>query len=685
MTFSPAILRKVWYSPSINLGLRATSAIVLFLGLGVLSNQTTIAMTALMTMPAALISGLDAAGPRRWTRFTITATAWGMTLAVSYALLKSGLPLWVTYGAMGALLASAAVNGPFWARLGMSSLLIAVVSLSLHNSNTALSLYPMLVLGPLTFSLFSWLWFALWKHYALRVCLAAIYEALADYIQYRQEFLLGGENEASKRRIKYQLIELFQQALQSESFRSKHDDANKLREALFLAIDTFEVVISSHTSNPDLLKQFQSNKHNRDLLLVWSQHCQQRLKHKAKQLLHNTNEDIQHLSLLEQEADDLIEAVKLEDQPRFRYWAFAVKHISRRIELSEPAYERSFEVQPFELSFRLPKRDNPIWRHVARVGLMFSLGAGIAEYYELIRPDWVLISMLMVIQPSFLATRSKTWKRCLGTAAGVLFATSLIQLGVSATTMIVLIAILLPVAMLNIMRHYSLAIGCITALLILVYQTMAHQGLDFAAPRLIDNVIGGAIVLLGYGLLWPQWRGREIHNQALKALNRSKSLFLYCYEQLQIDVEQHDHVELTKQRAAMLTAESDLELIYNEMQQEPKHTRADPHYYEDMLSHYRLLSHYLCLLIPLVRKGTQYQGSQQVESLIHDAMDALINTIRDNRVHELPALTNQTDADHPMSAAGQRSVEEIIWLALMTVKQMHDLVRRNLENEELEN
>ncbi|MEZ9671382.1 FUSC family protein [Vibrio lentus] len=679
MTFSPAILRKIWYSPSINLGLRATSAIVLFLGLGVLSNHLNIAMTALMTMPAALISGLDAAGPRRWTRFAITVTAWGITQAISYLLLISGLPLWVTFGVLGAVLASAAVNGPFWGRLGMSSLLIAVVTLSLHNSNSALSLYPMLILGPLTFALFSWLWFALWKHYALRVCLAAIYEALADYIQYRQAFLLGGENEASKRRIKYQLIELFQQALQSESFRSKHEDADSLRQALFLALDTFEVVISSHTSNPDLLNQFQSDKHKRDLLLVWSQHCQQRLRHKAKQLLHNTNEEMEHLSSLEQEANDLIEAVKLEDQPRFRYWAYAVKHISRRIELNEPAYQRSFEVQPFELSFRLPSRGNPIWRHVTRVGLMFALGAGIAEYFELIRPDWVLISMLMVIQPSFLATRSKTWQRCLGTALGVLFATSLIHIGVPTTAMYTLMVILLPVAMLNIMRNYSLAIGCITALLILIYQTMAHQGLDFAAPRLIDNIVGGAIVLLGYGLLWPQWRGKEIHNQALTALNSSKSLFVYCYEQLQVDTEQRDHMALTKQRAAMLTAESDLELIYNEMQQEPRHTRADPHYYEDMLSHYRLLSHYLCLLIPLIRTGTQYQGTKQVERLIHDAMNALVNTIRDNRVHELPALTNKTDADHLSSTTGQRSVEEIIWLALMTIKQMHDLVRRNLE------
>ncbi|WP_197465867.1 FUSC family protein, partial [Vibrio sp. HI00D65] len=375
-----------------------------------------------------------------------------------------------------------------------------------------------------------------------------------------------------------------------------------------------------------------------------------------------------------------IEAVKLEDQPRFRYWAYAVKLISCRIELNEPAYERSFEVQPFELSFRLPSRGNPIWRHITRVGLMFALGAGIAEYYELIRPDWVLISMLMVIQPSFLATRSKTWQRCLGTALGVLFATSLIHIGIPTTAMFTLIVILLPVAMLNIMRHYSLAIGCITALLILVYQTMAHQGLDFAAPRLIDNVVGGAIVLLGYGLLWPQWRGKEIHTQALKALDSSKNLFVYCYEQLQVDTEQRDHMTLTKQRAAMLTTESDLELVYNEMQQEPRHTRADPHYYEDMLSHYRLLSHYLCLLIPLVRTGTQYQGSQQVESLIHDAMYALINTIRDNRVHELPALSNKTEANHPTSTTGQRSVEEIIWLALLTVKQMHDLVRRNLES-----
>ncbi len=446
----------------------------------------------------------------------------------------------------------------------------------------------------------------------------------------------------------------------------------------FVALDTFEVVLTSHTSNPDLLSQFQSSKSKRDLLLIWSQHCQQRLRSKAQQLLYNQKANTTPLNSLEQEAHELIEAVKLEDQPRFRYWAYAIKHISRRIELNEPAYERAFEVQPFELSWRWPSKNNPIWRHVARIGLMFAIGTGLAEYFELIRPDWVLISMLMVIQPSFLATKSKTWQRCFGTALGVLFATSVIKIGIPTSAIYALIIMLLPVAMLNIMRRYSLAIGCITALLILVYHALAHQGLNFAAPRLVDNLVGGAIVLLGYSFLWPQWRGKEIHTQALKALDSSKSLFLYCFQQLQLEPQFRSHKDLTKQRAAMLTAESDLELIYNEMQQEPKRTRSNSHYYEDMLSHYRLLNHYLCLLLPLVRTGVSYKGSEQVEGLINNAMDALITSLKDQHIHELPPLSDQTADSHPTFTSGQRSVEEIIWLALMTIKQMHELVRRNL-------
>ncbi len=220
-----------------------------------------------------------------------------------------------------------------------------------------------------------------------------------------------------------------------------------------------------------------------------------------------------------------------------------------------------------------------------------------------------------------------------------------------------------------IMRHYSLAIGCITALLILSTKPWHIKGSILAAPRLIDNVIGGAIVLLGYGFIWPQWRGKEIHNQA-RCLEQFKKLVRVLLANNSSRCRTNFiQIALTKQRAAMLTAESDLELIYNEMQQEPKHSRRPSllRRYVEPLPPAKPLPR---LLIPLVRKGTQYQGTQQIENVINNAMDALINAIRnDNRVHELPTLSNKTDVDHLTSTTGQHSVEEIIWLALMTIKQ----------------
>ncbi len=62
-------------------------------------------------------------------------------------------------------------------------------------------------------------------------------------------------------------------------------------------------------------------------------------------------------------------------------------------------------------------------------------------------------------------------------------------------------------------------------------------------------------------------------------------------------------------------------------------------------------------------------------------MNALVNTIRDNRVHELPRFRNKTDADHlSLHTTIKHSVEEksFGWHCY-SIKQMHDLVRRNLE------
>ncbi len=125
----------------------------------------------------------------------------------------------------------------------------------------------------------------------------------------------------------------------------------------------------------------------------------------------------------------------------------------------------------------------------------------------------------------------------------------------------------------------------------------------------------------------------------------------------------------------MLAEESSLELIYKEMLNEPQFTRRDPLYYEEMLNQYRLLSHYLCLLVPLVRKGTQQHVLKEWEAVITSSMDALINSVKTQSVVELPIIDEDLLQQHQDKSINERAAYELMWLSLMTVKQMHDLVR----------
>ncbi|PQJ62310.1 FUSC family protein [Photobacterium angustum] len=670
-----SFVRKTWSTPSINFSLRVFSALLLIILIALISGEVNYAVMALMGVPSTLISGLDIAGPRRWTRFLISSVVWTGALLVSYLMLSYAIPLWITYGVLSILAAGCALNGPFWGRLGVSSLLTTAMALSLYNSKADIYSYLMLVLGSLGFALFSWAWFALWKHYALKVGLIAIYDQLNVFFKHRTQFLLGEGIEKKAIETKYQLIELFEQAVQSESFLLSKNDINSLKKELFLASDIFEGLISCHTRNKDLISQFQHDEKKRHLLMKWSENCQQRLLCKAK-VLQNSQVTLPTESCIAI-ADELIEAVQAElnHQTGFHYWAASIKYLSRRIELEQPSFERKIEIQPFELAWHLPKKNNPIWRHVARFSLIFTLGAVIADSFRLAHPEWVFISIIVVIQPSFSSTRSKIWQRWLGTGSGLLFATVLISCGPSALQIYILLTILLVVAILNMIKNYAVTIGCTTAMMVLVPQVVANNGIDIVVPRMIDNLIGCSLVLVGYSVLWPQWRGKEIHAQSIKALQASKTLFLMCYEELQSESNKIEPTQFGKKRLDMLSKERGLELIYNEMQNEPRFTRRDPQYYEEMLSHYRLLSYYLCLLIPLARNGTTIHSLTDWEGTINRAMDALISSIQGEKVIELPYFD---ETNIPMTSGkptNEQAAYELVWLSLMAVKQMHDLVR----------
>ncbi len=52
-------LTRLWYYPSLNMGLRGSAGIILIFALGMIGHRLDLASYAIVAMPAALLSGLD--------------------------------------------------------------------------------------------------------------------------------------------------------------------------------------------------------------------------------------------------------------------------------------------------------------------------------------------------------------------------------------------------------------------------------------------------------------------------------------------------------------------------------------------------------------------------------------------------------------------------------------------------
>ncbi|WP_181318668.1 FUSC family protein [Photobacterium kishitanii] len=672
-------LTRLWYYPSLNMGLRGSAGIILIFALGMIGHRLDLASYAIVAIPAALLSGLDQPGPKRWQRLGISLAMWGLAVTVSLGLFYSPLPLWLSFAIIAMLLASPAVNGPFWTRLGISSLYLAAVCFSLFNQQTPLQNFPVLLVGPAIFALFSWLWFVVWQNLALRSSLAAIYNALAHYIALRQRIVLGEADLLSTlSNQKHHLVDLFSQTIQSSI---SNDAATPKRQSLLaslqVASDIFELAIIGHSTNQSLLARF-DDPIRRQQLILWSQHAQQILRRQAKAIQSGSSYHCKHqLSAL---AQPLVANTADDAHPQLRLWGRAIIRISQVIENNKPLYQREFQVQPFELTWRWPSFGHPIWRYVARMGIIFAVGSGIAQYFQLLRPEWVVLTMVLVLQPGFVATKSRVWQRCIGTIGGLVFAVIVIKSGLPVGAMQLITLMLIPISLTLILRYYVVAVGGFCAVLILALELLSHQGLALILPRLIDCFVGAIVVLLGMTFLWPQWRSHDINNKATQGIINAGVLLSYAFSQLKGDnkadffVDEQARQTLMGYRKNVLMAEHDWELVFNEMQQEPKRTHQDSDYQQQLLEQYHQLVHYLCILVSMLRKGVVLPAIVDYQAPIEAGIQALVIQLRDGTDTTFPYIDDlNTELQDDSLSTDQMTVRAVIMLSAATLKHMHQL------------
>ncbi|WP_245753335.1 FUSC family protein [Geodermatophilus ruber] len=142
-----------------------------------------------------------------------------------------------------------------------------------------------------------------------------------------------------------------------------------------------------------------------------------------------------------------------------------------------------------------------------RLALCMTIAEIARQYLPIERPYWVLLTVAIVLKPDFGSVFTRAVQRGAGTLLGVLIGSLL--LAVLPRDAWVLVAMAAAVALLPWARSANFGLFSVfqTPVIILLLDLALPSGPGVVGARLLDTLIGCAIVLVFGYLLWPQtWK-----------------------------------------------------------------------------------------------------------------------------------------------------------------------------------
>lgn len=215
------------------------------------------------------------------------------------------------------------------------------------------------------------------------------------------------------------------------------------------------------------------------------------------------------------------------DNPVGQFCYYHFSRIARLLRTQHPLYRRDLMPGQHRLPFwpallsYLSFKSTAL-RNAARLGVTLAVGSSLGAVFNLPKPYWILLTIMLVSQNGYNATRVRIQHRALGTIAGLLLAAGLLQLQLPEGETLSIMLVITLLAYLVSRKNYGLSVIGFTVTAVYTLQLLALNGSHFLVPRLIDTLIGCVLAFGGTIWLWPQWQSGLLRKNAHQALENDR-------------------------------------------------------------------------------------------------------------------------------------------------------------------
>lgn len=599
--------RRLIYHPEINYALRQTLVLCLPVAIGLAFGHLQQGLLFSLVPACCNIAGLDTPHKRFFKRLIVGGSLFaGCSLAVQL-LLAENIALPLILGGLALLLGVTAEISALHARLLPASLIAAIFTLSLAGNMPVWEPLLIYASGTLWYGLFNWLWFWMWREQPLRESLSLLYRQLADYCEAKYSLLTqhADPEKALPPLLARQqkAVDLISQCYQQMHMlaANQHNDYKRLLRAFQVALDLQEhISVSLH--QPQEVQKLVEQSHAEAVIRWNAQVVAARLRVLADDILYHRfpvrfNMDKQ-VGALEKIAR------QHPDNPVGQFCAWHFSRIARVLRTQRPLYVRDLmedkqRRQPLipalksYLSFK-----SPALRNAARIAVMLAIASLMGIALHLPKPYWILMTVLLVTQNGYGATRVRIQHRAAGTMAGLIIAGITLHFHVPEGYTLLGMLVVTLISYLIIRKNYGWATVGFTITAVYSLQLLTLSGDQFIVARLIDTLIGCLIAFGGMVWLWPQWQSGLLRQNAHDALEADQEAIRLILS------DDPQPTPLAYQRMRVNQAHNTLFNSLNQAMQEPGF---NTHYLEDMklwVTHSQFIVEHINAMTTLAREHT---------------------------------------------------------------------------------
>ena len=168
---------------------------------------------------------------------------------------------------------------------------------------------------------------------------------------------------------------------------------------------------------------------------------------------------------------------------------------------------QDYDVKKLKANFSFK---SPIFRHSLRLTLTMLIGFIIGSFIEMQQSYWILLTIVVIMRPSYGLTKERTKNRVVGTIIGATVGIGIVFLTQNPIIYAFIAALSLVIGFSLVKQNYRNGAAFITVYVIFMYALIHPNILTVIKFRVFDTLIGSVLAYLGNYFFWPAWESKNI-------------------------------------------------------------------------------------------------------------------------------------------------------------------------------